>query len=118
MLAEEGLGILFQLPFGDGAFFTAGVDPLVAQPAGRPAVFGVSNQEGPVAVGGYLGVVLPHLPEKFNSVQGARPGGPEFNLLDQSEKIYPLAVISLLSFAHKRPLEVYWRGVRESHPAT
>lgn len=100
MLAEEGLGVLFQLPLGDGAFLAAGVDPLVAQPAGRPAVFGVSDQEGAVAVGGYLGVVLPHLPEKFNSVQGARTGGPKLYFLDQPEKIYPLAVISLLSFAH------------------
>lgn len=74
-MAKESHRVFFKLPIRNSAHFATLVDPLVAQPAGSPAVLRVPNQKPLVAVSGYFGV-FSYLSKKLNAMQGSRSGGP------------------------------------------
>ena len=55
-------------------------------------MFGVSNNNHMIAVSSDLGVIT-LLHNRFDSVQGPRPGGPELQLMQKPEKINPFPEI-------------------------
>jgi hypothetical protein len=129
MLVEVCFLVLRDFPLGNIAFLTALEVPFVPQPAGSAASFGMPNHKCLVAVSGDLGKRSFHS-KGFNPVQQTAPGGPQFDLFDQYEKIDLFADVfvfdrfsSHFTFVSSisRPLQTqisYWRGARELHPAS
>jgi len=66
----------------------------------------------------------------FNPVQKTIPGRPQFDLFDQDEKIDLFADVFVFNFFASHPVSFstdihssyikisFWRGARESHPAS
>ena len=81
MAFKSGGRILGHFPVGNTANTTDSPEPFVSEPASRPAVSGISDQKGLVAVRRNSGLV----PQKLNgldSMQQPPPRGPEFNLIN------------------------------------
>jgi hypothetical protein len=129
MLVEVCFLVLCDLPVGNIAFLTALEVPFVPQPTGGAASFGMPNHKCLVAVSGDLSKRSLHS-KGFNPVQQTAPGGPQFDLFDQDEKIDLFADVfvfdrfsSHFTFVSSisRPFQTqisYWRGARELHPAS
>ena len=81
---ELGGGIFLQLPLGHTAIRTDAREPFVSQPARGPAVAGIVDQEGLVAVGGDPGLVAENL-DNLDAVQQAFARRPDLDLLDEPE---------------------------------
>ena len=129
MLVEVCFLVLCDLPLGNIAFFTALEVPFVPQPSGCPASLRMSNQKSLVAVSGDLSMRTLYR-EGLDPVKQTAAGGPQFELLDQDEKIDLFADVfvfdrfsSHFTFVSSisRSLQTqisYWRGARELHPAS
>jgi len=94
---EKGGRVLFQFPLGNPAGPAHTFEPFVSQPTGRPAVSGVGNQKCFVAVGHNLSLIADDF-NRFDAVQNTSARRPEFYLIDQAKKLYPLAVIAFNRF--------------------
>jgi len=129
MLVEVCFLVLRDLPLGNITFLTALEVPFVPQPAGGAASFGMPNHKCLVAVSGNLSKRSLHS-KGFYPVQQTAPGGPQFDLFDQGEKIDLLADVfvfdrfsSHFTFVSSisrqlQSLISIWRGARELHPAS
>ena len=65
--------------------------PFVSEPSGRPAILGISYPEFLVAVGNDFGLKSDDR-DRFDSVQQAGTGWPEFHLLEQVKEINPFTI--------------------------
>jgi hypothetical protein len=110
--------ILCDFPFGDAAFFAALEVPFIAQPSSGPAPLGMANHKCLITVSGDLR--KGSLDGKgFNPVQKAVPGGPQFNFVDQHEKIHLFSDVFVLYLFGDHNIKLsLWRGARELHPAS
>ena len=68
-------GVFLQFPLGQAAGRANPLEPFVAQPSRGPAVSGVVDHEGFVAVGGDPGLI-PKLLDRANSMQDPFSGRP------------------------------------------
>ena len=68
--------------------------PFISQPSGRPAILGISYPECLVAVGNDF-CLKSNDRNRFDPVQQAGTGWPEFHLLEQVKKINPFTVKAL-----------------------
>ncbi len=84
-------GIFFELPLGQAAVRADPFEPFVAQPSCGPAVSGVVDHEGLVAVGGDAGLIA-HGFDNPDAVQQAFARRPDLDFIDQPEQLHPLAV--------------------------
>jgi hypothetical protein len=129
VLAEVCFLVLRDFPLGNTAFSAALEIPFITQPASGPASLGMSNHKCLITVSGDLS--KRSLDSKgFNPVEKTVPGGPQFDLFDQDEKIDLLAdvfvfnlfgnhPVSLSSNVHSSNIRIsFWRGARELHPAS
>jgi hypothetical protein len=129
VLAEVCFLVLRDLPLRNTAFSAALEVPFIAQPASGPASLGMSNHKCLIAVSGDL--CERSLDSKgFNPVQKTIPGGPQFDLFDQDEKICLFADVFIFNLFSNHPVSLpaearssnikisFWRGARESHPAS
>jgi hypothetical protein len=129
VLVEVCFLVFCDLPLGNTAFPAALIVPFVAQPSCGPASLGMSNHKCLIAVSADLR--KRSLDSKgFNPVQKTIPGGPQFDPFDQNEKInlftdvfvfshfgnYPVFLSTNASSSNIRIF--FWRGARESHPAS
>lgn len=99
--AEEGRPIFVELPIRHGAGRTGLLIHFVAKPAGRPALFRVTNLKYPAAMGGHRG----HFTLADNALQPVEPAGargPQLHFLQQGQEVYFFAV---KAFGH--PLLIY-----------
>jgi hypothetical protein len=86
VLVEVCFFVLRNLPLGNIAFFAALEIPFIPQPAGGTAPLGMSNHKCLITVSGNLSIRSLDS-EVFNPVEKTAAGGPQFDLLDQNEKI-------------------------------
>jgi hypothetical protein len=129
VLAEVCFLVFRDLPLGNTAFFAALEVPFITQPASGPASFGMSNHKCLIAVSGDLRE-RSFDSKVFDAVQKTVPGGPQFDLFDQDEKIGLFAdvfvfnlfghhSVSLSTGTRSSNIRIsFWRGARESHPAS
>jgi len=93
--AKHGGGIFFQLPVWNTACFARSFKPFVPEPPGGTAVAGVVDHKGTVAVGRNPGLVA-HFLDGTDTVQYALTGRPQFDLVNQPEKLDPFSVKAFL----------------------
>ncbi len=86
--------VLFHLPIGNTTGPTRALEPFVSEPACRPAVSGVSNHKGFVAVGCDPGLITDTV-NRLNPVQQPFARRPEFYFFNESKKFNPFAIVSL-----------------------
>jgi hypothetical protein len=129
VLVEVCFLVLCDFPLGNTAFSAALEVPFITQPASGPASLGMSNHKCLITVSGDLG--KRSLDSKgFNPMQKTIPGGPQFDLFDQDEKIDLFADVFVFNLFGSHPVSFstdvhssyarisFWRGARESHPAS
>lgn len=129
MLVEVCFLVFRDFPLGNTAFSAALEVPFITQPASGPASLGMSNHKCLITVSGDLR--KRSLDSKgFNPVQKTIPGRPQFDLFDQDEKIDLFADVSFFNLFGNHPASLstdvqssnrrisFWRGARESHPAS
>ena len=101
--AKQGGGIFFHLPVRDATGTARSFEPLVPEPPGSPAVPGVVDHEGPVAVGCDPGLIT-HLFDGADAMQHPPARWPQLDLFDQPEQLDPLSIEAFLRgfglFAH------------------
>jgi hypothetical protein len=129
MLVEVCFLVLCDFPLGNITFLTALEVPFVPQPAGSAASFGMPNHKCFVTVSRDLCKRSLHN-EGFNPVQQTAPGGPQFDLFDQYEKIDLFTDVFVFNLFGDHPVFLStdlhslntkissWRGARELHPAS
>ena len=83
--------IFFHLPIGNAAGPAHSLKPFVSEPACRPAVSGISNHKGFIAVGCDPGLVSDSV-NRLNSMQQPFARRPEFNFFNKSKKLNPFAI--------------------------
>ena len=81
----------FHLPFGNATVPAHAPKPFVSQPACRPAVSGVFNHKGFVAVGCDPGLVSDAV-NRLNSMQQPFARRPELYFFNESKKFNPFAI--------------------------
>ena len=97
MAFETGGRILLQFPVRDPAYRANLAEPLIPQPPRCPAVTGIVDHKGLIAVGGNLRLVAGLL-NGFDAMQNPLARRPQLDLIDQFKQLYPFAVISLRRF--------------------
>jgi hypothetical protein len=93
MALEVGGRIFFELPLGNTADTARPLEPLVSKPAGCPAVSGIGNYEGLVAMGRNPGLITCDI-DGLDSVQQPATRRPELDLIDQSKDLYSLSIVT------------------------
>ena len=83
--------IFFHLPVGNAAGPANAPKPFVSEPACRPAVSGVFNHKGFVAVGYDPGLISDSI-NRLNSVQQPFARRPEFYFFNEPKQFNPFAV--------------------------
>ena len=91
MAPEMRGGVFFQLPLGHAAGRADPFEPFVTQPSCRPAVSGVVDHEGFIAVGGNAGLVTRDF-DGLDAVQQPFARRPDLDLVDQPEQRHPFAI--------------------------
>ena len=91
MTFKIGGRIFFHLPIGNAAGPAHSLKPFVSEPACRPAVSGISNHKGFIAVGCDPGLVSDSV-NRLNSMQQPFARRPEFNFFNKSKKLNPFAI--------------------------
>ena len=86
MLVEVCFPVLGDFPLRNFACSAALEVPFIPQPAGGPASLGMSNHKCLITVSGDL-CIRSFDSKGFNPVKKTAPGGPQFDLIDQNEKI-------------------------------
>ena len=94
MAFEVSGTVFFKLPLGHPTGTADTLEPLIAQPSGGAAVTRIVDPERFVAMGGEQGNV-PGFFYGLDAVQSAFAGRPDLDLVNETEKFHPLAVISL-----------------------
>ena len=91
MTLKIGGRVFFDLPIGDATRPAHALKPFVSEPACRPAVSGISNHKGFIAVGCDPGLVSDSV-NRLNSMQQPFARRPEFNFFNKSKKLNPFAI--------------------------
>jgi hypothetical protein len=81
----------FHLPFGNATVPAHAPKPFVSQPARRPAVSGIFNHKGFVAVGCDSRLISDSV-NRLNSVQQPFARRPELYFFNESKKFNPFAI--------------------------
>jgi len=93
--AKHGGGIFFQFPVWNTARVARSFKPFVPEPPGGTAVAGVVDHKGTVAVGRNPGLVA-HFLDGTDTVQHSLAGRPQFDLVNQPEKLDSFSVEAFL----------------------
>lgn len=126
MLAEVRFLVFLDFPFRDAALFAGLEEPFVTQPACRAAPFRMPDSKGYVAVGCNQSKLSFDV-EAFNPVYDATFRRPEHDFVDKNEKVGLFPVVFVFDFFARHfilyakglfRLYCFWRGARESHPAS
>ncbi len=87
----------FHLPVGNATGTAHSLKPFVSEPACRPAVSGISNHKGFIAVGHDPGLISDSV-NRLNSMQQTFARRPEFYFFNESKKFNPLAIEAFSRF--------------------
>ena len=94
MTFKIGGRIFFHLPIGNAAGPAHSLKPFVSEPACRPAVSGISNHKGFIAVGQNPGLISDSV-NRLNTMQQTFARRPEFYFFNQSKQFNPFAIEAL-----------------------
>jgi len=94
---KKGGCVFFHLPIGYTTGAAHALKPFVSDPARRPAVSGVFNHKGFVAVSCNPGLISDSV-NRLNSMQQTFARRPEFYFFDESKKFNPFAIKALSWF--------------------
>ena len=94
MTFKIGRIVFFHLPIGNAAGPAHTPKPFVSKPACRPAVSGISNHKGFVAVSYNPGLVSDPV-NRLNAMQQSFARRPEFYFFNKSKKFNPFAIETL-----------------------
>ena len=83
--------VFFNLPIWNAAGPAHALEPFVSEPACRPAVSGVPNHKGFIAMGYDPGLISDSV-NGLNSMQQPFARRPEFYLFNESEKFNPFTI--------------------------
>jgi hypothetical protein len=87
----------FHLPFGNATVPAHAPKPFVSQPARRPAVSGIFNHKGFVAVGCDPGLVSDSV-NRLNTMQQPFARRPKLYFFNESKKFNPFAIEAFSRF--------------------
>ena len=93
MTFKIGGRVFFHLPVGNATGTADSLKPFVSEPACRPAVSGISNHKGFIAVGHDPGLISDSV-NCLNSMQQTFARRPEFYFFNESKKFDPLAIVA------------------------
>ena len=91
MTFKIGGRVFFHLPIGNAAGPAHALKPFVSKPTCRPAVSGISNHKGFIAVGQDPRLISDSV-NRLNSMQQPFARWPELNFFNQSKKFNPFAI--------------------------
>ena len=91
MTFKIGGCVFFHLPIGNTTGAAHSPKPFVSEPACRPAVSGVFNHKGFVAVSCNPGLISDSV-NRLNSMQQPFARRPEFNFFNESKEFNPFAI--------------------------
>ena len=94
MAFKIGGCVFFHLPIGNATGPAHSFKPFVSEPACRPAVSGIFNHKGFVAVGYDPGLISDSV-NRLDSMQQPFARRPEFNFFNESEKFNPFSIEAL-----------------------
>jgi len=83
--------VFFHLPIGNAASPAHALKPFVSKPARGPAISGIFNHKGFVAVGYDPGLISDPV-NGLNSMQQPFARGPEFYFFNEPKKFNPFAI--------------------------
>ena len=92
MAFKIGRRIFFHLPIRNPTGPANAPKPFISEPARGPAVSGVSNHEGFVAVGGDPRLIADSV-NRLNPMQQPLARRPKLYFFDESKKLNPFAIV-------------------------
>jgi hypothetical protein len=112
MALELGGRILLQFPVRYAAHTANVFKPFIAEPAGGPAVSGIVDDEGFIAVRGNFSPV-PNFVNGLDAMQYTLAGRPQFDFINQPKKLDPFAIkpfsrfLNFFSAGHSEYIALY-----------